>query len=252
MTVWTELLVPSLARTSTTSWSGPLEIGSGLEAEHARCRIDIEQRGIGSARDGEGDRIAVGIARCAVIAGSGVVLSCGGIGRACEHRAVVVSVGDGDGHRLIGVVDPVAGGHDDIVDIVRPGIGGHSKSGAALKVTTPVAASMLNSARRAREAVGQRIAIGVGRHGGEGGGLVLLSAGARAAGERGGIVVGIGNGDCDRAGRAVGTVAGGDDDIVNIVAARIARCLEIWRGLEGDHPVAASILNSAASVPERL
>src|SRR4051794_2182283 len=56
---------------TSIGWS--LEVRRGLEREHARSRVDVKQRGIGTASKGEYSRVAVRVGRVHV-ARNGLVL----------------------------------------------------------------------------------------------------------------------------------------------------------------------------------
>ena len=236
---------------------GRFMVRAADKAHHPAAAVDAELGRVGTAADGECDRCACYIGRdhCGIDRTRAVLDECGAAG-AGERGGYIAHIGHRDHHALSDGVDVVGlgGGNDQVVNIVAAGVGGRFMIRAADKAHHPAAAVDVEPGRVGTAADGEcdRCACYIGRDhcGIDRTRAVLGECCAAAAGERGGHIAHIGHRHrhAVRGGVGVTRLGGGNDQVVNIVAARVCGRFMVRAADKADNPLLL-ILNLAESDP---
>ena len=205
-----------------------LKVGRRPKTDLACSGINREQ---GRIRPGQAvdQRIAIRIRRRRLI-GHGLVLryaDCGGRG---EDRYIAIFTRHRDGDRLLCVSCAIGRGDGDVIDIIPTIIARRLKVGRLYK--TDLACIGINREQgriRPGQAVDQSVAIRIRRRRLIGRKLVLLRIGSGGRGEDRYIVIFICHRDGDIMVRTIGAIGRGDDNVIDIIPAIIARCLKVGR-----------------------
>ena len=209
-------------------------IGRRDKAERAGIGVDGEQGRI-RARDRVGQAVAVRIGRAGRDHRRGVLVDRHRAGDR-DHRCLV-DIGHRNRDRLIGGQRAVAGANDDVIDIVRTGIGGVLEIGRADKAEFAGIGVDGEQGRigSARNRIGDGVAVAIGRRRG-----IARRRHAfgnrrrRARGEGRGEVIGRRHRDGHILAVRQRPVGRRDGDVIDVVAIGIGRAFEIRRRYEGN------------------